>query len=101
MVGIQILFNVSPHKQLEFVQLADSLLAKPRAKGCIMRRLFEEHGHEGRFVWLERWTEAERLREHFDSDEHRTLMGAIEVLGSLQSTRVVEIRASACERERG
>ena len=46
------------------------------------------------FLWLQWWRSERDLQDHLASVEFRTLLGAVKVLGSLVSTRVVGLQDS-------
>jgi len=46
------------------------------------------------FLWLQWWRTERDLQDHLASVEFRTLLGAVKVLGSLVSTRVVGLQDS-------
>ena len=46
------------------------------------------------FLWLQWWKSEQELQNHLTSVEFRTLLGAVKVLGSVVSTRVVGLQDS-------
>ena len=94
MNAVEIRFHIDPDKRQEFLQLAASLSAAARSDDCIMRAGFEDPGHSGQFLWVERWTDEGSLRNHLKSVRHRTLMGAIDVLGVLDDISLADVRSA-------
>jgi len=90
MIGLQLRLWIPENKRREFLQIAESLTAREREPECVLRSVFQEMSNSGQFLWLERWTTRRDLRQHLQSAAHRTLVGAIEVLGTLEECRFSE-----------
>ena len=90
MVGIEILIRVEDRKRAEFLQAAGMLCAEHEGAGSLRCGAFEDVGDPGRFLWVEQWANRELLDAHLGSEQHRALLGAIRVLGQLESVRLVE-----------
>lgn len=91
MVGLEIQVQLSKEKRREFLQAFEFLACK--SSECIGQYLFEDLGKDNRFLWMERWTNLKALEKHLKSDQFKSLMGAIEVLGELEDLNLVELRA--------
>ena len=63
--------------------------------GC---EVFEDLAVANRFLWSEWWPSVEECESAQDSERFRTLIGAIKVLGSLESVRHVS-RTAGSDRE--
>jgi len=75
------------------MQACDLIAQKERQKeGCVSRTLFEKVGDFNRFLWVERWTDSEALEDYLCSDIFRALLGAIDVLGELESRQIIELK---------
>ena len=89
--GLEIMIQIKPEKQQEFVQAVDEL--RPAAQAgddpAGVSGLFNRTGAKDRFLWLERWETLGALSDRLASDSFRALLGAIRVLGELQEARVV------------
>ena len=48
---------------------------------------FEDLSEPNRFMWTEWWTKSEKVDQAMESRRFRTLLGAIKVLGTLESVR--------------
>lgn len=93
--GLEILARVPEAKRHEFLQ-AFELFRKPgmRAEGCLARDLFEAVGQTNTFLLQERWQTGEALQAYMSSETFRSMLGALEVLGSIESVRKVEFSDS-------
>ncbi len=91
MVGLEIQVQLTKEKRKEFLQAFEFLACK--SSECIGQYLYEDLGKDHRFLWTERWTNSKALETHLKSDQFKSLMGAIEVLGELENLHLVELRA--------
>ncbi len=92
MYGLEIMIQIRPDKQEEFVQAVDELRPGAPVVGddpAEVSGLFHRTGAEDRFLWLERWETLGGLSDRLASDSFRALLGAIRVLGELKEARVV------------
>ena len=88
-IGFEITFRVAHDKRSEFLQTAESLLGpEPPGSGLEDRAFFEEVGAPDSFLWRECWASERQLEDRLDSPGITTLLGAIEVLGSLRGFEV-------------
>lgn len=88
---LQLSFRIDANRRHEFRQHADLVLRDELPDGCLERALFVKMGEVGVFLWVERWASAESLAQHTRSTHHRALVGAIRVLGRLDSEHVVAL----------
>jgi quinol monooxygenase YgiN len=84
MVGLEISVKIQPEKRVEFLQ-AVALLTQPNAstRNCIEQTLFEKTGEPNIFLWREDWENDKSLDVHRQTQQFRSLLGAVEVLGTL------------------
>ena len=92
MVGIEIRVDVRPEKRDEFLQAVEALQAMTRRdrEACVSQNIYQERGHQTRFLWVERWAERANLEARLESDPFRALLGAVRVLGVVSDMEVVE-----------
>lgn len=88
MVGLEILVKIQPEKRFEFLQ-AFELLIQPNAstRDCIEQTLFEKTGEPNAFLWREDWKNDESLEARRQTEQFRSLLGAVEILGTLVMIR--------------
>ena len=93
MVGLELRILMEKGKRKEFLQ-AFELLSKPHGKNdaCVAKALYENVIEDGRFIWIEHWSDLKALKNYLSSNHYRSLMGAIEVLGELEEMRLVEFK---------
>ncbi len=87
-VGLELLVKIQPEKRYEFLQTF-KLMAQNnlKARDCIEQTLFEKLEESNAFLWMEDWKNIESLESYRQTDQFRSLLGAIEVLGSLVKIR--------------
>lgn len=93
LVGIELLIRVEERKRNEFLQAAQALcrqMLREGGEGLLTCGAFEDLSDSGRFLWIEHWRDRSELETHLGSDEHRALLGAIRVLGTLEGKQLVE-----------
>ena len=91
MSGLEILIHVKPQKRQEFLCALEAFTSEEcRLEGCVSVGVFEEHGIPNHFLWMERWQRQAILEERLRSGSFHALLGAIKVLGELQSLNIVE-----------
>ncbi len=93
MVGLEAQVRVLAENRHEFLQTYELLSrqASPNT-ACISQTLFEKVGKPNQFLWVEHWVDLKSLEDHLQSEKYRMLLGAIEVLGVLESLQVVELK---------
>lgn len=93
MVGLEILVSIQSGQRQEFLQTIDmfrSQQVKDRARiGC---SIYETVGTPNQFLWVEKWTDQRLLEDYMKSGRFKALLGAIQVLGELNSLHVAEIQ---------
>jgi len=92
MVGLETLVKIQPEKRVEFLQ-AFELLTQPsrNTRNCIEQTLFEKTGEPNAFLWKENWKTEESLSAYRQTEQFRSLLGAVEVLGTLVKIRKVTL----------
>ena len=87
--GIQIQLSTSQERRRELVQALVAFRSRVAAEDGTCE-IFEDLSRPNGFLWLQWWPSRERLEEHLRSGRLRLLLGAIEVLGHLESAWIVE-----------
>ena len=83
-VRIQVLSKIPPDKRQEFIQSFKVLPQfEDHKDNCIFYKLFEDVGELNHFMWIEHWTNESAMEKYLQSDQFKTIMGAIETLGEL------------------
>ncbi len=96
MIGVEIIIAMDRNKRLEFMQTFERLArAEDREDTCLEQGLFEQIGWGNHLLWLERWISQESLDARLASEQYTALMGAAEVLGTIEDIRTVEFTSSA------
>ena len=93
MNGLEIRIDITPEKRREFLLTAEELLDRAPATddACRDCRFFEQHGVPNQFLWQEDWEDRESLEGRMDSNEFRTLLGALRVLGNTHDIRITNV----------
>jgi hypothetical protein len=91
-VGFELTFWIEPRNRDEFLQAAESL---PSREPGGRTACFERLGAKSRFLWRECWDSRDQLAQRLRSPAIRTLLGAITVLGRVESLEEVELRPGA------
>ena len=95
MTGLELAVQSDPTHRLELLQTFQNLAREATGDGaCRECRVFEDLNGSGRFLWLQWWRSQRQLEDHLRSVAFRTLLGAIKVLGTLESARTVELQDS-------
>ena len=93
MVGLEILVSIQSGQRQEFLQTIDmfrSQQVKDRARiGC---SIFETVDTPNQFLWVEKWTDQTLLDDYMKTGRFKALLGAIQVLGELNSIQLVELK---------
>lgn len=91
MVGLEILVSIQSGQRQEFLQTIDlfrSQQEKDKARiGC---SIFETVDRPNQFLWVEKWTDQSPLDDYMQGARFKALLGAIQVLGELNSLHIVE-----------
>ena len=92
MVGLEILVSIQSRQRQEFLQTIDmfrSHQAEDQARiGC---NIYETVGTPNQFLWVENWSDQSPLDDYMNSGRFKALLGAIQVLGELNSLQIVEL----------
>ena len=92
MVGLMIHVHVMPSKRHEFMQTFELLGCNSESQvECIYHKLFEETEKPNRFLWMEEWAGSESLEAYMKQDSFRMLLGALEVLGEVETPRILKL----------
>ena len=95
MTGLELAVQSDSSNRLELQQSLQNLAREALGEGiCQECRVFEDLNGSGRFLWLQWWRSQRQLEDHLRSVAFRTLLGAIKVLGTLESARTVELQDS-------
>ena len=86
MIGLQITVTIQSGNRQEFLQAIDMLCNQQathsdRAEDCI----FEAIDIPNRFFYLKRWSDRRLLDDYLKTDRFKALLGAIQVLGKLET----------------
>ena len=93
MVGLEILVKIQPEKRLEFMQTFEYMTqTNHKARDCIEQTLFEKSNESNSFLWIEEWKNNESLESYRQTERFRSLLGAMEVLGSLIKIRTFTLK---------
>ena len=91
-VGLEILVNIQPEKRYEFLQTFEIMTRSNRkARDCIGQTLFEKSNEPNSFLWIEDWKNSESLESYRQTEKFRSLLGAIDVLGTLVKIRTFNL----------
>jgi quinol monooxygenase YgiN len=94
--GIEVVARSTPAHRRELLQTMEEIRdVRADAHVEALFELLEDTVLPNRFVWLEWWGDLEKARTAMGSDSFRTLLAAINVLGTLESVRFVESTDSA------
>lgn len=94
MVGFEVLVSVLADKRQEFLHTFKLLTRPDRRSGeCLGQKLFEETGNPNRFMWIEYWEDVKSLEAQLKTDRFQSILGAIDVLGTLEDMRTVHFKA--------
>jgi quinol monooxygenase YgiN len=96
MIGLELSLQCSEQHHAELAQtLKDLSQAQIAGGSCVECDVYESLRRSSGFIWLQWWRSERDLQDHLASVEFRTLLGAVKVLGSLVSTRVVGLQDSS------
>ena len=95
MTGLELAVQSESIHRTELLQTLQNLAHEALGEGvCQECRVFEDLNGSGRFLWSQWWRSQRQLEEHLQSVTFRTLLGAIKVLGTLESARTLELQDS-------
>ena len=92
MVGLGILVTIKSEQRYEFLQTTDLFCCNREVDqsriGC---SIFETVGNPNQFLWVEKWTDQVLLDEYMKTERFKALLGAIQVLGELNSFYILKL----------
>jgi quinol monooxygenase YgiN len=95
MIGLELAVQSTAAHRIEMLQtLTDLAHEAVGGGGCLECGVFEDVSGTGRFLWAQWWRSQPQMEEHLRSSAFRTLLGAIKVLGSLESARTLDLQDS-------
>lgn len=95
MIGLGLSIKSEPGNRVELLQSLENLRQEQHnERSSVECRVFEDISHSDCFLWLQWWRSPQQLEEHLRSTHFHTLLGAIKVLGALESARIVELQDS-------
>ena len=79
MIGVVAHLSIKDGKQDEFEAAVKDLIAKVRANepGCLMYELFKENGSDTEYYFMEKYSDAEALSAHGQSDYFKAAQPAL------------------------
>jgi len=96
MVGLEIAIRIYPQKRREFLQAAELFSeAAIENEGRTSCHVYEDIATPNRFFWVDRWRDDKSMAEHFKSGYFKAFIGAIEVLGELESRQEIRVKEVA------
>jgi quinol monooxygenase YgiN len=90
MIGLEIQIQLLKGKRKEFLHAFEFL--SPESPECIGQILYEDVNKDNRFLWALRWTNLKSLEDHICSDQFKSILGAIEILGELGDLEIIEYK---------
>jgi len=95
MIGLELAVTSDDSHRIELLQTLENLSHdQARIGDCLECRVYERLPRSNNFMWHQWWRSERQLEGHLASVAFRTLLGAIKVLGTLESARVVELQDS-------
>ncbi len=95
MIGLELCVRSEAAHHTELLQTLQNLRQQAVGEGSSHEcRVYEDLSGSHRFLWLQWWRTQQQLEDYLRSVGFRTLLGAIKVLGTLESARTVELQDS-------
>lgn len=95
MIGLELSVRSDAGHRTELLQTLQNLCSEQLSDAAGAEcRVFEDLCRSDHFLWLQWWRSSGQLEDHMRSVAFRTLLGAIKVLGTLESARIVELQDS-------
>ena len=89
-IKVVALIKAKPEHRAAVDKAVRAMVAPSRSEpGCIQYDLHEEQGHPGAFVFIERWTSEQALKEHMAMSYHDAFLAELE--GKLISLEVKKL----------
>jgi quinol monooxygenase YgiN len=93
MIGLELAVQSDAAHRTELLQTLQNLTVEAVGHdGCLECRVFEDVSVSSRFLWSQWWRSQRQLESHLGSVAFRTLLGAIKVLGTLESARTLDLQ---------
>ncbi len=93
MIGLGLSVRAESGNRAELHQSLENLRREQRnGQSCVECRVYEDIADSGCFLWMQWWRSPQGLEEHMQSAGFGTLLGAVKVLGELESARIVELQ---------
>ena len=93
MVGLEINASIKPEQRHEFLQTIEMFRCQlDEDTTCISCSIFETIGKPNQFLWVEKWSDQGQLDDYLQTDRFKALLGAIRVLGGLDSLQITEFK---------
>ena len=91
MFQLEIICHILPHKQTEFIQAVNDLCDRDlKQKTELYLSIYQDLFDKNCFCYLEEWDNRKNLDEHIQSERFEMLIGAMKVLGEIQSAEIHE-----------
>ena len=95
MIGLELAVQSDAAHRTELIQTLKNLTREAVGhEGCLECRVFEDVSLSSRFLWSQWWRSQRQMESHLGSVAFRTLLGAIKVLGTLESARTLDLQDS-------
>lgn len=82
--------NVYDSKYREFLNVLDNSLSKEKPVKCNYRTAFQSVNEMHLFEYTEVWTDLEKLKEYINSNEFKSLLGAFQLLTTINDFSITE-----------
>lgn len=86
---LKIEINVAPPKQIEFEHAVSNMLSSPPHADQVKCDISKEMCRPNTFIYTEEWEVEDLMRQHFQHEDFRTLMGAMKALGTITDARII------------
>lgn len=95
MVGLELSIRCEPARRTELQRSLQDLCGEVvRECGSHECRAYQALDAPDRFLWLQWWRSQQHLEDYLASRSFRTLVGAVKVLATLESARIVDLQDS-------
>ena len=92
MVGLQIMVTIQSGNRQEFLQAIDMLCSQQaKYSNSAYDNIFEAVETPNQFFYLIQWTDLNLLEKFLKTDRLKALLGAIQVLGKLETFQIVKL----------
>ena len=90
---LKIEIDVSPPKQKEFEHAVSHMLFSPPHPDQMKCEISKEMCRPNTFIYTEEWENEEQMRQHFQHEDFRSLMGAMKALGTITDARIISSKS--------